>query len=164
MTTTTDLIGAALEAADLFRAGDTPDQPEIRWLVRAADQYKASGHEPDGCPVCIVRALTEGEPREWWPNEPATVKGVVLWTGTVPSRFAMLGSDVVPVVDLWLGGTDRVRVVAYGATLGEAIRRAAPTVGDTLTVAYTGRGTIQSGKFMGRAYRMHTVEIQRGHH
>jgi hypothetical protein len=115
------------------------------------------------CPVCVVRALTEGEPKVWFPSEPATVKGVALWVGTIPSRFAMLAADTLPVVDLWLGGLDRVRVVGYGS-LGRELDRLAPTVGDTLTVAYTGQGTIQNGKYAGRAYRAHTVEITRGHH
>jgi len=165
MTTTTDLIGAALEVADLFRSGDTPDQPEIRWLVRAADQYKATGHEPDGCPACIVRALTEGESKTWFPSEPASVKGVVLWVGTTPTPMAMgmLAVDTLPVVDLWLGGTDRIRIVGYGS-VGRDLYRLAPTVGDTLTVAYTGQGTIEGGKYAGRAYRNYTVEIVRGHH
>lgn len=116
------------------------------------------------CPVCLVRALTEGEPKVWWPNEPASVKGVVLWSGSVPSPYAMLATDTIPVVDLWLGGTDRVRISGVGAMLGEAIKKAAPTVGDTLTVTYIGQGTIERGKMAGRAYRMHTVEIERGHH
>lgn len=116
------------------------------------------------CPVCIVRVLTEGEPTTWWPNEPASVKGVVLKIGTVPNRFSMIAGDTLPYVDLWLGGTDRVRISAIGTMLGEAMRRAAPTVGDMLTVTYTGQGTIERGKYAGRAYRAHTVEITRGHH
>lgn len=113
--------------------------------------------------MCIVRALTEGEPRHWWPSEPASVKGVVLWAGTVPSPYTVLASDTLPVVDLWLGGTDRIRIVGYGS-VGREFDRLKPTTGDTLTVTYTGRGTIDSGKYAGRAYRMHTVELQRGHH
>jgi hypothetical protein len=117
-----------------------------------------TNHEPDGCPVCIVRALTEGEPRAWWPNEPASVKGVVLQVGRTTSQFAIYG-QTLPYVDLWLGGTDRARVAGYGS-----LGRIQPTVGDTLTVAYTGQGTIERGKHAGKPYRMHTVEITRGHH
>jgi hypothetical protein len=119
--------------------------------------------EPDSCPVCITRALTEGEPLLWWPNEPATVKGVVLKVGTVPNRYPMIAGETIPYVDLWLGGTDRVRISALGLMFRNQLERAAPTVGDTLTVAYTGQGTIDGGKYRGQAYRMHTVEIQRGH-
>lgn len=125
---------------------------------------KVTGHEPDGCPVCIVRALTEGEPKPWFPSEPASVKGVVIKVGTTPNHYSVIQGDTFPFVDLWLGGTDRVRIAGLGATLRTALERAAPTVGDTLTVAYTGQGTIDRGKFVGRAYRMHTVEITRGHH
>jgi hypothetical protein len=120
-------------------------------------------HKPDGCPVCIVRALTEGQPKPWWPSEPASVKGVVLWVGSVPSPYAVLARETIPTVDLWIGGTDRIRIVGYGS-VGREFDRLKPTVGDTLTVTYTGQGTIDSGKYAGRAYRRHTVELQRGHH
>jgi hypothetical protein len=125
---------------------------------------KTAGHKPDGCPVCIVRALTEGEPRPWFPSEPASVKGVVIKVGLMKNPYSMVMGDTLAFVDLWLAGTDRVRIISIGARMRNAIERAAPTVGDTLTVAYTGQGTIDSGKYRGRAYRMHTVEIQRGHH
>lgn len=118
------------------------------------------------CPVCVVRALTEGEPKVWFPSEPASVKGVVLRTGDTPAALnvsAILGTSNLPYVDLWLGGMDRVRLIGFGS-LGRELDRLKPTVGDTLTVAYTGQGTIQRGKFAGRAYRAHTVEITRGHH
>lgn len=123
-----------------------------------------TNHEPDGCILCAVRALTEGEPKTWWPNEPASVKGVVLKTGKVPSAFATTYDGEVLFVDLWLGGTERVRIMAYGAILGGALTKAAPTVGDTVTVAYEGQGTIESGKYKGRAFRKHTVSVERGHH
>lgn len=120
-------------------------------------------HKPDKCPVCIVRALTEGEPRPWWPSEPATVEGVVLKVGTVPNHLGtIVRADTFPFVDLWLGGTDRVRIVGYGS-VGREFDRLKPTVGDTLTVQYVGQGTIDSGKYAGRAYRKHDVQIQRGH-
>jgi hypothetical protein len=120
-------------------------------------------HTPDGCLMCAVRALTEGEPTTWWPNEPASVKGVVLKIGRTPSRFAFAG-ETVQFVDLWLGGTTRVRVVAYGVTLDTALTKAAPTVGDTLTVDYVGQFTIESGKHRGKPFRKHTVTVERGHH
>lgn len=123
-----------------------------------------TNHESDGCPVCIVRALTEGEPKAWWPTEPASVKGVVLQYGRTTTRFSTyIGDGTIPYVDLWLGGTDRVRIPGYGSA-GRELDRLEPTVGDTLTVAYTGVGTIDRGKYAGRAYRMHTIEITRGHH
>lgn len=121
-------------------------------------------HTGPECPVCLVRALTEGEPNPWFPSEPASVKGVVIKIGTTPNRYSMVAGDTFPYVDLWLGGTDRVRISGIGATFRTALERAAPTVGDTLTVAYTGQGTIDRGKHAGRAFRMHTVEITRGHH
>lgn len=71
--------------------------------------------------------------------------------------------ETIPYVDLWLGGTDRVRIVGYGS-LGRDLDRIKPTTGDTLTVDYVGQGTIKSGRFQGRAYRKYTVEITRGHH
>ena len=114
------------------------------------------------CPVCVVRALTEGDPQVWWPSEPAGVRGVVLRADRTTSQF-VVWPETVPFVDLWLSGTERVRVVGYGS-LGRELDRLKPTVGDTITVKYTGQGTIQSGKYQGRAYRAHTVEIQRGHH
>lgn len=125
----------------------------------------STNHIKDGCPVCIVRALTEGEPNQWFPSEPATVQGVVLKIGSQSAArnvSAILGVLDLPYVDLWLGGVQRVRLIGYGS-LGRDLDRLAPTVGDTLTVAYTGQGTIPSGKFAGRAYRAHTVEIMRGH-
>jgi hypothetical protein len=120
-------------------------------------------HTPDGCLMCAVRALTEGEPKAWWPNEPASVKGVVLKRGEVPSQFSIYGGTV-PFVDLWLGGTERVRVMAYGAILGGAIQKADPAVGDTLTVVYEGQGTIEHGKHAGKPFRRHSVTVERGHH
>jgi hypothetical protein len=120
-------------------------------------------HAPDGCLMCAVRALTEGEPRTWWPDEPASVHGVVLRQGSVPSQFSIYGGEV-PFVDLWLGGTERVRVMAYGAMLGAALARAEIQVGDTLTVAYEGQGFIERGKHAGRQFRKHTVNVMRGHH
>jgi hypothetical protein len=122
-----------------------------------------TNHEPDGCPVCIVRALTEGEPKTWWPNQPASVRGVVLQIGRTTSQFTTSAGETIPYADLWLDGLDRVRIVGYGH-VGRELDRLKPTVGDTLTVAYTGQGTIDSGKYAGRAYRRHTVELQRGHH
>lgn len=114
--------------------------------------------------MCLVRALTEGEPKTWWPNEPASVKGVVLVQGRVRDRFALDTDGKVSFVDLWLGGMNRVRILTYGFTLSEAMAKASPQVGDTLTVHYEGQGTIERGKYAGRPFRKHLVEIERGHH
>lgn len=115
------------------------------------------------CPVCVVRALTEGEPTVWWPNEPASVKGVVLQIGRTTSQFTTYVGETIPYVDIWLGGLDRVRIVGYGH-VGRELDRVKPVTGDTLTVTYTGVGTIERGKFAGRPFRKYTVEITRGHH
>ena len=115
--------------------------------------------------MCAVRALTEGEPRIWWPEEPpASVQGIVLRMGEVPSQFAMYASDTVGFVDLWLGDMERVRVMAYGATLASALAKAAPTVGDALTVRFTGWGEIERGKHAGRKFRKFEIDVKRGHH
>lgn len=119
-------------------------------------------HTPDGCLMCAVRALTEGEPKTWWPEEtPASVQGVVLRLGTVAQPF--LGR-LVPYADLWLGGTDRVRVTAMGAHLESQFTAAAPQVGDVMTVIYEGKHNITGGKYDGRQYRRFAVTVTRGHH
>lgn len=163
MTTMNDLIQAALAAADLFRDGNTPDhdRDELRHLVRAADAYKpGEGHVPDGCLLCAVRALTEGTPEIWNPGEPATVTGVVLRQGHLPSTF----QTSVPFVHLWVEGLRRVRIMGYGLTLGTALEGAALQIGDTLTVEYLGYRTIERGKWAGRPYRHHEISVKRGHH
>jgi hypothetical protein len=119
-------------------------------------------HIEDGCLLCAVRALTEGEPRTWWPEETgASVQGIVLRLGTVPQPI--LGRPV-PFVDLWLGGTDRVRVVCLGAHLERQIEMASPQVGDALTVIYEGKHDITSGKHRGLQYRKFAATVKRGHH
>lgn len=162
MTTTTivdSLIREAMETGIVH--GLIPRDTAEVMRVRLAEM--TSNQEPDDCPVCILRALTEGEPKSWFPSEPASVNGVVLQYGRTASRFTAYVDGNIPFVDLWPGGTDRVRILGYGS-LGRELDRLAPTVGDTLTVAYTGQGTIERGKYAGRAYRAHTVEIKRGHH
>lgn len=124
---------------------------------------KTEQHAPDGCLVCTVRALTEGTPQNWFPSEPASVKGVVLQVGTFLSAFAWTPDDRIPYAHLWIGGTDRVRIEGYGS-LGREIVHWDPAVGDTMIVDYTGLGTIERGRFAGRPYRMHTVKVERGHH
>lgn len=120
-------------------------------------------HIPDGCLMCTVRALTEGEPEIWNPGEPASVKGVVIRTGTVTSEYT-LWDVMIPFVDLWLGGLSRVRIVAYGATLRSAIEKAEVKVGDTMTAEYLGFGEILTGKYAGKPYRKYAATVERGHH
>lgn len=163
MTTEIDLLRAAVEAAAQFRASDDFGTLDFSDLVRAADAYQADPSH-SSCLLCTVRTLTEGEPTIWHPSEPASVKGVVLKTGHKVTNFSILLDQAVPYVDLWLGGTDRVRVMGYGGTLRNLFMDTNPQVGDTVTVAYTGQGTIERGKFAGKPYRMHTVEVERGHH
>jgi hypothetical protein len=164
MTTTNDLVTAALAVADLFRDGDTPDHHEIRQLVRTADAYRMNkDHALDGCLMCAVRTLTEGEPKTWNPDEPASVKGVVIGIGTFASQYT-LWDNPIPFVDLWLGGLNRVRIEAYGTTLRNAIEKADVKVGDTLTAEYLGFGDILTGKYAGKTYRKYTVGVERGHH
>jgi hypothetical protein len=131
--------------------------------ITSAATTTTDQHTPDGCLMCAVRALTEGEPRTWWPGEPASVEGVVLQYGKTTSQFAPMG-ETIPYVDLWLGHMDRIRIKAYSATLRTALTKAAPQVGDTLTVTFEGHREITSGKLRGQKYRHHTVTVERGHH
>jgi len=112
--------------------------------------------------MCAVRALTEGVPTATWtPDEPGqSISGVVL-------RLGELDQDafgVVPFVDLWTGGTGRVRIKGYGTGLRYALAQAEPKMGDTLTVWFDGKRTIQAGKWAGREVKVYTANIQRGHH
>ena len=167
MTTTDELIRAALAAAELFREGDTPDQPEIRVLVRAADEYQPGvPHTVDGCLPCAVREMTEGTPPIW--NNPDNIvpgqmiRGVVLRAGTLPSPFHPVE---VPFVDLWTGGQDRMRVAGYQGSLARALEMMAPAVGDQLSVIYVGRETLPpEHRMSGRPYHRFRAEITRGHH
>lgn len=160
------LIDAALAAADLFRDGDTPDQDEIRELVRAADDYARPRTEPDDhedtCLMCAVRALTEGDPAVTWNPivEGQTISGVVLRMGELAEVFGR-----IPYVDLWLGGTGRIRIKAYSSTLRHAIEGVAPQIGDRLSVWFDGERTItRPGRPMdGKPYKTYSANVQRGH-
>jgi hypothetical protein len=123
-------------------------------------------HNADGCLMCAVRALTEGEPNAWVPGETGSgVTGVVLAMGETdsPSIYDLTGQNI-PYVDLWLGGRERVRIMAFGATLRRAVEKADPKIGDTLTVTFDGYGEINTGKHRGLKFRQHTVNVVRGHH
>jgi hypothetical protein len=163
MTTNERLIRAALDAADLFREGDTPDSSEVRELVRAADDYQAQraiilDHERLGRLMCAVRALTEGDPAATWnpEREGATISGVVLRQGEVSTNLGP-----VPFVDLWQGGTGRVRVMAYSGQLQVKLTDAAAQIGDWLQVWYGGEHPI--GRLAGKTYKAFSVNVQRGH-
>lgn len=120
-------------------------------------------HETD-CLMCAVRALTEGDPAATWgqtPMEPgATISGVVLRQGEKAMAFGK-----TPFVDLWMGGTGRVRVMPFGAAFAHALAGAAAQVGDRVTVRFDGEQIIdRPGRPMhGRPYKTYTVEVQRGH-
>lgn len=116
-------------------------------------------HETN-CLMCAVRALTEGDPAATWnPTEAgATISGVVLRQGTLSTDFGP-----VPFVDLWQGGTGRVRVKAYGAQLRHALDGAAAQIGDRLQVWFDGERTIERGRFAGKPYKAFSVNVQRGH-
>jgi hypothetical protein len=159
------LIQAALVAADLFREGDTPAQGELRELVRAADEYASlptsQDHEAE-CLMCAVRALTEGRPAATWAPEEAgaTISGVVLRQGEVETAFG-----TVPFVDLWQGGTGRVRVVAHASLLRAALANVAAQVGDRLQVWFDGTKEIEIPRGSGqlRAINAFSANVQRGH-
>lgn len=115
----------------------------------------------DNCLMCAVRALTEGDPAAIWnPERPgATISGVVLRQGEVSTTFGP-----VPFVDLWQGGTGRVRVLAYQASLRHQITGAAAQVGDRLQVWFDGTQEVEikgSGRMM--PYKVFRVTVQRGH-
>jgi hypothetical protein len=117
---------------------------------------------PDTCLMCAVRALTEGAPAATWaPREPGqTISGVVLRQGEVETDFDM---GPVPFVDLWQGGTGRVRVVAYAATLRLALSQAGAQVGDRLQLRYDRDRTVEKGVMAGRTVKVFIAEVQRGH-
>lgn len=133
-------------------------------------------HTEDGCVLCLVRQLTEGTPKAWWPeNEGDTISGVVLRMGEmeeepggVPSHIAAMAGRpyTVPFVDLFLGGSgyERSRIKAYGTLLRQGLKAAEIQIGDRLTVRYDGDHVIQKGPYEGRTYRTYTVEVIRGHH
>lgn len=122
---------------------------------------EAVDHEA-GCLMCAVRALTEGNPAATWnpTTEGQTIGGVVLRQGEVSTNF---GS--IPFVDLWQGGTGRVRVMAYSAGLRRALTESAALIGDRLQVWFDGEATIdRPGHPMhGRPYKRFSANVQRGH-
>lgn len=119
--------------------------------------------EGEGCIMCAVRALTEGEPAVFWTPEPGqSVSGVVLRIGHEPNEFHPSGR--VLFVDLWTGGTGRIRVRAYAGSLENAIRTAEVVVGDRLTLTRGEDGTLTKGMYAGRQYKMFTADVRRGHH
>lgn len=119
------------------------------------------GHDHEAeCLMCAVRALTEGDPAASWnPTEPGqTISGVVLRMGVVTSDFGQ-----VPYVDLWTGGTGRVRVKAYGSFLRHELDGAAAQVGDRLSIWFDGEKQVEKGRLAGKLYRSFSVNVQRGH-
>jgi len=121
----------------------------------------AQDHEAD-CLMCAVRALTEGDPAATWnPTvEGATIRGVVLRQGEVSTEFGP-----VPFVDLWRGGTRRVRVMAYAPGLQHALTQGAALIGDRLQVRFDGKATIDrlGHTTHGRSYKRFSANVQRGH-
>jgi hypothetical protein len=124
-----------------------------------------AGHHEDDCLMCAVRALTEGRAKEWWPEDPAEVTGVVLRQGTQPTHY----SGPTLFVELWLGGRERVRVAGHSSMLRSLIEGSEIQVGDTVTVRYLGKKPIKSGRpepsrsTMPREYKAFELEVQRGH-
>ena len=112
--------------------------------------------------MCAVRALTEGDPAvSWNPTVAgATISGVVLRQGTVSTDFGP-----VPFVDLWTGGTGRVRVRAFSATLRHTLDGAAAQIGDRLQLWFDGERTIdRPGRpTHGKTYKAFSANVQRGH-
>lgn len=119
----------------------------------------AKDHEAT-CLMCAVRALTEGNPAETWQptTAGATVSGVVLQMGEV---VGLVGP--VPFVDLWTGGTGRIRIKAFSSSLRHALSNVAPQIGDRLQVWFDGETIIERGRFQGRPYKRFIANIQRGH-
>lgn len=124
-------------------------------------EHETPDHEAT-CLMCAVRALTEGDPAVTW--NPAmnaigeTISGVVLRIGEKENVFGP-----IPFVDLWRGGTGRVRVMAWSGTLRYELTSAAPQVGDRLSVKYVGEDTVRDGRMAGKTYRKFAVTVQRGH-
>ncbi|AAT36800.1 Pas52 [Actinoplanes phage phiAsp2] len=117
---------------------------------------------PDNCLMCAVRALTEGDPAATWnpTTEGATIGGVVLRQGEVHTNLGQ-----IPFVDLWQGGTGRVRVMAYASSLRRALTAEAPQIGDRLQVWFDGQGEIDrpGHPLHGRPYKRFSANVQRGH-
>lgn len=114
-------------------------------------------HQAD-CLMCAVRALTEGTPPIWNPQtEGEQTSGVILTTGEVSTNLGM-----VPFVDLWRGGLERIRIMAYAASLRHALESAAGLIGDTLTVWYDGKRDVKLNTGT-TSYRAFSANAQRGH-
>lgn len=115
---------------------------------------------PDNCLMCAVRALTEGDPAATWTptTEGATISGVVLRQGEVHTNMGP-----VPFVDLWQGGTGRVRVMAYSGRLRHVLAGAAAQIGDRLQVWFDGEREVPGGKHQGLKYKSWSINVQRGH-
>lgn len=119
----------------------------------------------DNCLMCVVRALTEGEPAVKWrgANPGDEITGVVLKIGSEPHQFGRDGRMLF--MDLWLGGPGRARIWAGPATLENAITTSEPIVGDRVTVRYVRDGVVRSrGPFHGKPFRIYEVDVKRGHH
>lgn len=120
------------------------------------------GHHADGCLMCAVRALTEGRAKIWDNREPgAEVTGVVLRQGIQPSDFGE-----VPFIELWLGGFERTRILAYSSMLASLIEGAELRVGDTVTVRYVGQIEVPAThRFYkpGRTMKKFELAVERGH-
>ena len=109
--------------------------------------------------MCAVRALTEGVPATWtFENAGDTTSGVVLKKGNVATDFGP-----VPFVDLWLGGSQRIRVMAWGSQLRHAIDGAEPQIGDRLQVWFDGEQELTKGPMAGRIIKRFSANVQRGH-
>ncbi len=122
------------------------------------------GHHEDDCLMCAVRALTEGRAKEWIPEEPAEVTGVVLRQGTQPSAYG-----AKPFIEIWTGGRDRVRITAYSQMLESLFDGAELQVGDTVTIRYIGKREAKitpSQERTGKAanqYKVFDLDVHRGH-
>lgn len=111
--------------------------------------------------MCAVRALTEGDPAATWtPTQPGqTISGVVLRQGEVATNFGP-----VPFVDLWQGGTGRVRVLAYQASLRHQLSSAAAQIGDRLQLWFDGTQDLPArGSRPATTYKVFSHNVQRGH-
>jgi hypothetical protein len=119
-----------------------------------------------GCLLCAVRAMIEGTPANVWNGGAdleagASISGVLIRRGQVHGVGLVSGE----FIDLWHDETgERVRVLAYGHSLAGELERAAPIVGDRVTVVYLGKREMTTGKFSGRQYRAYRVTVHRGHH
>lgn len=120
------------------------------------------GHHADGCLMCAVRALTEGRAKLWDNRDPgAEVTGVVLRQGVESTPF---GESMF--IELWLGGSNRVRVLAHSSMLASLIEGAELKVGDTVTIRYVGQIEVPvTHRFYkpGRTMKKFELSVERGH-